>query len=59
MATFKVELEQADWQMILDLVQQGPYRNVAPLIGRLAQQLGVTPTPTDGAAPAEAKPLNG
>lgn len=57
MAKFRVELEQTDWQLVLDLVQAGPYRTVAPLIGRLAEQLKVTPSPPPSKADGVDQPV--
>lgn len=46
MAKMRVEMEQADWQTLIDLLQgTGPYRLVAPLIGKLAEQLNAIPAP--------------
>ena len=57
MAKFRIELEHTDWQQILDLVSQAPYRNVAPLIGKISEQLQAGPLPqTDGAQPPAEPP---
>lgn len=55
-----VTLELADWQVIIDGVQNLPYRIAAPVVGRLAPQLQAPPQPkADGATdPAEKSAVN-
>ena len=54
MAKLRVELEPNDWQAVLNYLSAASYREVAPLIGKIAEQLKLQPSPSDGAAaPAE------
>lgn len=45
---FRVELEHTDWQSVLNLLAQGRYDQVAPLIGKISEQLRVAPAPGNG-----------
>lgn len=39
MAKFTVELEHTDWQLVLNFLSAAAFRDVAPLIQRITQQL--------------------
>ena len=57
MAKLRVELEPNDWQAVLNYLSIAPYREVAPLIGKLSEQLKV-PQPNGAASPLEDHPPN-
>ena len=55
MAKLRVELEPGDWQAVLNYLATAPYREVAPLIGKLSEQLKV-PQQANGAVAMEEQP---
>ena len=51
MAGLRVELEPNDWQAVLNHLAAAPYREVAPLIARIADQLKPATPPANGPVP--------
>ena len=53
MAKLRVELEPNDWQAVLNYLSTAPYREVAPLIGRMSEQLKAAMPPANGQLPEQ------
>lgn len=56
MAKFRVELEQNDWQTVLNVLSNAPYREIAPLMGKISQQLTAGPVQQSNGAEQPAEP---
>lgn len=48
MAKFIVELEHTDWQVVLNFLSAAPFRDVAPVINKITQQLSAPPPAGNG-----------
>ena len=48
---FRVELEAEEWSRVLNAMSNAPYREIAPLIGKMSQQLQQSAPPGNGEAP--------
>ena len=48
MAKFRVELDDREWNQILNLLSAAAFRDVAPLINKIAPQLQQPPIPETG-----------
>jgi hypothetical protein len=55
---FRVELDQSEWQQLLNIVGKQPFVDVAQLIGKISQQLQQAQQPQGIAGNGEIRPAN-